>query len=320
MLQNKSRLKLAMGIPDSGFAAARIGPNGRPTIEFSDQVQLPAAFLEQNATRIQRIWFPSTPVVPPNPHEAIINLCVDPWGSKRASGSMQIWLGKGALVFNHPRAVARINQTQFLRQLSAIPGLTMPQRASFSPKTPADFRQVTMKLGLRFPIVLQEASDRTTSGGMVIKSQKGWGKAQELDWPTRTYFVTEVSPERLAPHKRLRVTFIGQQAEVVSFQFSHASRITPRGALDLPPQFNAICGALHSVIGLDHWTVEFSQDALGQLQLEHLWAGLPAAEPGSIQPNAQLWANMSGKLGALLAQPDRWRSAQAVRPQQGKHA
>jgi len=273
-LQRNYRFKLAGGIPDRGFVLAQIGPEGTPTIALPNQLQLPTEFLQGQGDRLQTMWFPSNPLLPPSANDAIINLCTDAWTYGKSLSSMQKWLGRRAVVLNHPAAVARIHDRAFLQGLSRIPNLRIPRWISFVPTKPDDFGKAMRRSGLTFPVRLHEAANRQNSGGLIVRSLRDFRKALEYDWPQRQFVLTEVDPQILAVHARWRISFVGGAAEVISFDFSYSRGSAVRETLTLPACLNAVSAALLSMVPLDHWTAEFAVNADGKMVLLHLWAGL----------------------------------------------
>ncbi|MFT7106880.1 MAG: hypothetical protein ACJAVT_001401 [Yoonia sp.] len=306
-LQTNYRFKLAGGIPDRGFVFAQIGPEGTPTIALPNQLQLPAEFLQGQGDRLQRMWFPSTPLLPPSANDVIINLCTDAWTYRKSLNSMQKWLSWRAVVLNHPAAVARIHDSAFLQGLARIPNLRIPRRVSFVPTTPDDFGKAMRRSGLNYPVRLHEAADRQNTGGLILRSVRGFGKALEYNWPHRQFVLTEVDPQTLAMHTRWRISFVGRAAEVISLDFSYSRGNAARETVTLPASFKEVSAALLSMVPLDHWTAELALNADGKMVLLHLWAGLPEDDT----TNTYLQSKLAPKYVALLCRPDQWRMAAA---------
>lgn len=309
-----SRIILAQGLPDDGIAPAFLNAEGIPTVVMPNQLRLAQETLGLFSPKAQRIWFPSRPVIPATGLRGVVNLCADPWGYKKALTSLQEWCGNKVPVFNHPAALARTNDSNFLASLGRISGLEVPRRASFVARRPDDFRNVTQKADLRYPVRLQEAGQRGTEGIVLVKSANGWGKALDQQWPGKAFVLTEVTPALTQAHRRLRIAFAGTEAEVAGYLFHYSKGIAANTSVAQSAKITEadmrIFGAIHSAVGLDHWTVEFSYCDDGVLRLEHLWAGLPDPLPSAENdPSLVLTRKIAPKLHVLLQQPARWRAA-----------
>lgn len=317
MQADAHRYHLALGVPDSKAATCYIDSAGQPQFTIANQLRLPAAFLSQITDEDQLRWFYRPENAPFPASGPIINCCACFDDFRKALYSMARWLPDGALVFNHPNAVAHAASAQFREGLSAIKGLVVPQQMRLRPTHPDDFARAIAKVGLQYPLQVQFSTHLHNRPAAIVRSADDWAAVMRLDWPHQRFLITEMRGDDLAQHVRIRITFVGGAAEQVSFAYAYPGAtlvkdFVPPDKME-PDRFRAVVAQIAKRVGMDHWTVELSFRPNRQVRLEHLWPGLPVANPkDGPDPGQLLWKSVEGRLQALLQAPQKWRTA--IRP------
>lgn len=326
---------LLIGIPDSGQAAVRVGPDGAISHVLLGNARIATDLAPAVKGRMLRVMFgPGAPIrVPPalraRPH---VNAVADADMSRIALQMLEQYLAEnGAACFNHPAAVLGTARERVAEKLAGLDGLQVPRSIRLRLEEPADLARAVKKHALSWPLIVRRAGAHRGESTVRIDGPK---QAKEglrgLAWGGHDLYLTEYVDSRDTDgrFRKLRLVVVGGEVfmrhrVVASEWMVHAgdrdvravqeeARLLATFQAAMLPELSERLRALADAIDLDYFGIDCNLRPDGRLLIYEVNALMDILINTMQGPNC--WdepiRQIRDALGALIVDPARWRHPQ----------
>jgi hypothetical protein len=178
-------------IPDSKKLDVLLSEAGLPLVRWQNVSVLPEKILSELSKEADEYWGSDPEVAAAFSDRWILNTCADADEYCSSLIVLDRVLGDLCPIWNHPRAVALTRRDLAPIVFGGIEGLEVPQVVRFAALSTDVFRQVFIRKGFSYPVLVRPASSQTGIGMVKVSSEQDWAQLEQLPSLGRHFFMTQ---------------------------------------------------------------------------------------------------------------------------------